>query len=205
MPSKARSVSKKAAANRPPVAATPNPQPEPCSPSEFSTFAKEWREKVNKELQGYFNGFLDDGTPEEKAFLNETFLIWEGQHGKPGVRSFKDHEVPLFTALSEAVNGRYMVSVDSREMQEEVENFITKKLEAGWKQPKQSYSWREPEDVTMARIRKLLLRHVDYFSYNCRQEDMNFLIDALEQWETIVNNAELNKGTKHHMAAAAEI
>lgn len=92
-------------------------------------------------------------------------------------------------------------------MVREVEEFITAKLTADWKEPKRDYTYGYCEDPKEgdARIRQLLLRHVDHVTHKCRREDMNFLSDVLEQWEAIMDNEDLRDGTPHRMAAAAEI
>lgn len=199
-------IKKKAVHGKPELSATQT-QTDFAVPIRFSEFATKWREQVNENLSSDLKDFVETALPEEKAFLQEALTNWRsGSSGKP-VRGFQEHELPFLTALSETLNGELLVAVDSSEMVREVEQFITAKLASGWKVPKLDYgAWRnDTKEAVMERLRRLLMHHVDYLSYNCRQEDMNFLIDLLDQWETIVKNVPLDTLGPQRMAAAAEI
>lgn len=184
-------------------AAPPTPAVQ-ATPEKFSGFAEKWREAVDSRLTGYLKDFVKDAMPEEKAFMIEVLSTWESRHGRP-IRGFQEHDLPLLSAISLELNGDLLVPVESEEMMLAVEAFITETLASGRKLPKREYVCNLPAEDGDARIRRLLLRHVDYFTHECRREDMNFLSDVLEQWEAIVNNKGLRDGTPHHMAAAAEI
>lgn len=85
-----------------------------------------------------------------------------------------------------------------------MEDFLKNGL-AGWKAPKQDFSKRETDDAIEARLTALVGRQVDYFTSRCKRTDLIFLIDLLEQWESLTDNDTFWENTKYPLAAAAEI
>ena len=175
------------------------------NPERYAAFVEAEREAVNSRLEEYFEGFIKDGLAEEKNFLVEVFSWWESGFGHGAVRSYGEREIPLFSAIQDRLNGMHLVQVESEEMVREVEEFITAKLEAGWKaKPRPTYR-PESDEAIKERLRILLTRQVQYFSMRCKRADLIFMIDMLEQWEALTDNAEFWAKTEKPLAAAAEL
>jgi hypothetical protein len=193
----------------PTVATAPEKKPTSTitpKPDRFADFVLATRRAVNERLEGYFKDFIEDGLPEEKGFLNEVFCMREGGFGNKGVKAFGQHEVPLFSAIQDQLDGRRLVPVESDEMVLEVEKFITDKIAAGWKEPKRSYGRpRETEDEICARMTKLVTRQFELFTSRCKRADLSLVSDLLEQWEALTDNPEFWKNTEYPLAAAIEI
>jgi hypothetical protein len=189
-----------------PTKETPAPV-RPTNPARYAAFVEAERAAVNGRLEGYFKDFIKNGLSEEKHFLTEVFTWRESGFGNSGVKAHGEHEIPLFSAIQDRLDGMHLVPVDSAAMVFEVEKFITDKLAAGWKEPVKDYSacGRQTEEVISERLRGLVARQVQFFASRCKQRDLNFMIDLLEQWETLTDDDEFWKNTKEPLAAAAEI
>ena len=136
--------------------------------------------------------------------MTEVLCWWDSGFGHGGTKSYGEREIPLFSAIQDRLNGMHLVPVDSEEMVREVEEFITAKLEAGWKAPKRDWA-RPTEEQIKERLTGLVARQVQFFAHRCKQTDLTFMIDLLEQWETLTDNEEFWQKTEHPLAAAAEI
>lgn len=173
------------------------------NPERYAAFVEAVRKGVDDRLERYIKDFIMNGLPEEKRFLNEVFMGWES--GCRGVRGHGEHEIPLFSAIQQELDGMHLVPVDSDAMVGEVEKFITDKIASGWKEPVRSAWGRETDEEIKERLRTLLARQSQFFASRCKRTDLIFMIDLLEQWEALTDNDEFWQETEYPLAAAAEL
>jgi hypothetical protein len=177
------------------------------NPERYAAFVEAERAAVNKRLQKHFDALLEVGMAEEKLFLIEVLDWWDSGfgHTDSGTKPYGVHEIPLFSAIQDRLNGMHLVTVDSKQMVDEVEKFITAKLEAGWQDPGRTPYSPQPNEEVDKRLKTLLVRQVQYFSSRCKRSDMMVLSDLIEQWETLTDNDEFWQKTEYPLAAAMEL
>lgn len=203
MPTKTKTPAAKPATTQEKPAAAPNAREH--NPERYAAFVDAVRAEANDRLERYMKAFIQDGLPEEKQFMNDVFMDWEGGY-VTGVKGHGEHEVPLFSAIQSKLDGMHLVPVESMAMVAEVNQFITDKIASGWQREKPNTQyWQESEEQIRKRLTALLNRQVQYFFLRCKRTDLIFMIDILEQWEMLTDNAEFWDKTKYPLAAAAEL
>jgi hypothetical protein len=100
--------------------------------------------------------------------------------GHPGVKSYGEHEIPLFSAI-----------------QDPPQRDAPRTGRLG------GNGARGPsEDQIKERVTGLVARQFQFFAHRCKHTDLTFMIDLLEQWETLTDNEEFWQKTEHPLAAA---
>jgi hypothetical protein len=194
-------------ATRAALAAVTESNPVAAKPNRFAAFIEAARRSVNDTLEGLMEEFRETGLPKEKHFLIEVLQTWESTSSRRGVKAYAQQEVPLFSAIQYQLDGMSLIPVASSAMVREVEQFITDKIAAGWKEPKTnlSPSPRETDQEIRDRIAKVVARQMQLFASHCKRSDLIFMSDLLEQWESLTDNPEFWKNTEYPLAAAAEV